>query len=202
MISKNRVNRKTKKRYKRAINNIIKGLGRKVAVYKQPVNSQCPNCYYDKFTRSSTGKCLFSSLYDADQRQSEWEADGNTTTMYKYFISGRCPICNGKGRLEVQRKVWINCLVIWDPESRNFGNQTVYTPAGSEGATIVKLKTDPKHFDLFKNSLKFEVDDITCRISRPPILRGLGNKATLVITGFTTDKSQVDSIERINNYLD
>jgi hypothetical protein len=200
MNRKNRVNPKTKRKYRKAIRNVVKGLGRKVKVYKPPLKTECPSCYFDKLTDRSTGKCKFGSLYEADQLQAEWEAAGNTEVLYKYFIKGRCPVCRGIGYRETQRKVWVECLVTWDPEARNFGNQMIYTPAGSEGSTIVRLKTDTKHFNLFRDCKKLDVDGVECKIARPPIMHGLGTQALLIITAFTTEKPQTDSNEILKEY--
>jgi len=175
---------------------VIKCLSRKVLVYKQSIKSQCSNCYYDKGTDSSTGKCKWTAL-EAKIKQSEWLADGNMSLQFKYFKVGRCPICLGKGFLETPRKVYTNCLITWNPDDRN---KMVYTPAGSEGSSVVQLKTDPKNFDTFKNCKKLVVDGVNCKLSKPPVLRGLGNQTVLVITAFTTDKPSIDSDEIIKDY--
>jgi hypothetical protein len=142
-------------------------------------------------TGKSTGKCKWTQT-EIEERQLD-------AAKYKYFRVGRCPICRGAGYLEIKRRSWADCLVTWNPESR-FGNDIVYTPAGTEGSTIVQLKTDPKHYDTFKNCDYLMVDGIECKLSRPPILRGLGNQAILIITAFTTDKPKIDSGEIIKEY--
>jgi len=189
------VSSKTKHRYKRAMNKVVKTLGRKIEVYKQPFKAECSNCYYDKLTDSSTGKCKWTPL-EARAKQIEYGIDNDL--RYKYFKVGRCPICKGRGYLETSRSVWVSCLVIWNPNNRN---SVSYTPAGTEGSTIVELKSDTKNFLLFKNCKKLVVDGINCRLSKPPILRGLGNQTTLVITAFTTDKASINSDEILKNYL-
>jgi hypothetical protein len=193
-----RVNKKTKDRYKRRIQSFIKGLSRKVTVYMIPKKSECPNCHFDKFVNRSTGKSKWT-ITEAGQKQDLWVAAGNTSIKYKYFLRGRCPICAGKGYLEVLRKKWVDCLVTWNPQGR-YGNEMVYTIAGSEGSTIVALKTDPKHFDTFKNCDKIVVDGVECKLSRPPLLRGLGNQSVLNIMAFTTEKPKVDTDEIIKDY--
>ena len=204
---KNRVHPRTKRKHKKAIRDVIKGLSRKITVYKQPLKSECPNCYYDKMTNSSTGKCKWTPA-QAYQKQQEWAAAYGATNeqcqtiiRYKYFSRGRCPVCKGLGYIETKRRTWADCLVTWDPRQSGAGNQMIYTPAGTEGSTIVQLKTDPKHYDLFKNSDYLVVDGIKCKISRPPILRGLGVQAILVVIAFTTEKPKVDSGELIKDYI-
>jgi hypothetical protein len=166
-------------------------------------------------TGRSTGKCRWTAA-QAVQKQMEWEAANPYTGnpgepsascigvsqeyRYKYFVKGRCPVCLGKGYLETKRKRWIDAVVAWDPSQRGSGNQMVYTPAGTEGSTIVQLKTDPKYYDLFKNSESLLIDGVECKMSRPPILRGLGNQAILVITAFTTEKPKIDTEEIIKDY--
>ncbi len=188
---RSRIRPKTKARFQERIRGVIKGLSRSVLVYKQPIKSECTNCYYDKTTGTSTGKCKWTSVQALAL---------NNSSLYKYFLKGRCPICKGQGYIETVRKAWSDCLVIWNPSSRGTDNAITYTPAGTEGSTIVMLKTHPKYFDLFKNAYKIVVDGINCKISRPPILRGLGNQAVLIITAFTTEKPKLDTDEIRKDY--
>jgi len=186
-----RIGKKTKRHYRGTIRDVIKKLSRKVQVYRQSIKSECPNCYYDKMTSSSTGKCKWTAAQALDK---------NDSTSYKYFTFGRCPICNGRGYLETQRKVWVDALVIWDPSQRGAGNQLIYTPAGTEGSTVVQLKVHPKYHDTFKNCSRLFVDGVECKISRPPILRGLGNQSILLVSAFTTEKPKIDTDEIIKDY--
>jgi hypothetical protein len=194
-----RIKPKTKERFQKRIRDVVKGLSRPVLVYKQPLKSECPNCFYDKLTDSSTGKCKWTPV-EALEKQVEWEVSGFSSIKYKYFLKGRCPVCKGLGYIETIRRTYADCLVIWNPSEGAQTNDIVYTPAGAEGSTIVMLKTHPKYFDLFKNADKLFVDGIECKISRPPILRGLGNQSVLIITAFTTEKPKVDSDEIIKDY--
>lgn len=188
MARHDRVRPKTKERYKRTMRSVIKGLGRNVAIYKQPVKSECPNCWFDKYTNRSSGKCKWT------------EAEADAEARYTYFRIGRCPVCLGKGYLETQRKIWVDCLVSWNPSERRGGNEMIYTPAGTEGSTVVRLKSDPKHYNNFKDCSKLEIDGIECKLSRPPSMRGLGNQTLLIITAFTTEKPKIDSGEIIKDY--
>ena len=193
-----RIGSKAKEKFRKAIKDVIKGLSRKVQVYKQPILSNCPNCYFDKYTSKSTGKCRWT-LEEASQKQLDWEVVHPGELRFKWFAVGRCPVCKGSGYLEIKRRAWADCLVIWNPENR-YGNDITYTAAGTEGSTIVQLKTDPRHYDLFKSCSKIVVDGVDCKLSRPPILRGLGNQAVLIISAFTTDKPKIDSNEIIKDY--
>lgn len=193
-----RISPKTRDRFRKSIRDVLKGLSRKVQVYKQPIKSECTNCYFDKMTGRSTGKCRHS-LEESEQLQAAWVAEHPGEVRFKYFRLGRCPICRGVGYLEIRRRAWADCVVIWNPSSR-YDNNTVYTPAGTEGSSVVQLKTDPKYYDLFKNCERIIVDGVECKLSRPPILRGLGNQSVLIIESFTTDKPKIDSGEIIKEY--
>jgi hypothetical protein len=196
-INRTRISKRVKDKHKKAIRNVINGLSRKVDVYKQPRKLECPNCYYDKLTNSSTGKCKWTPV-EAIEKQ--LALGPNASLQYKYFKFGRCPVCRAQGYLTIIRRTWADCLVTWDPGSRGSNNSVTYTPAGTEGSTIVQLKTDPKNYDLFKNSDKIVVDGVECKLSKPPILRGLGTQAILIITAFSTEKLSIDSGEIIKDY--
>lgn len=192
-----RISPKTKDRFRKSIRDVIHGLSRKVLIYKQPIKHACPNCYYDKMTGRSTGKCKWT-VDEAEQKQLEWAATHPGEIRFKWFRMGRCPICRGQGYLEIKRRAWADCLVIWSPG--RYDNNNVYTPAGTEGSTAVQLKTDPKRYDLFKNCERIIIDGVECKLSKPPLLRGLGNQAVLIIDAFTTDKPKIDSGEIIKEY--
>ena len=97
-INRTRISKRVKEKQRDAIRNVIKGLSRKILVYKQPKKLECPNCYYDKFTEHSTGKCKFDSVLDAIDAQATYESNGGTGLRYKYFKFGRCPVCRGDRR--------------------------------------------------------------------------------------------------------
>lgn len=185
----------TKERFKHSMRDVVKGLSRKVFVYKQSIKRECDNCYFDKFTSKSTGKCKWT-IEEAEAMQIDYAIIHPGQIHYKWFKTGRCPICKGNGFLETKRRVCINCLVTWGAGS----NDSVYTPAGTEGATVVQLKTDTKHFELFNSCSNIVVDGIECKMDRPPICRGLGDQAILVISAFTTQKPKINSGEIIKEY--
>ncbi len=193
---KRRLSNKTKKRYQKVIRSLIKDFGRPIEVYRQPVKHECFNCYYDKLTDSSTNTCKWT-LSESLQKQQDYEDSGGIGVNYRYFVRGRCPVCKGRGYLETIRKVWVDCKITWAPGS---GNDMVYTAAGTEGSTIVELKVNPKYYDLFKNCKSIKVDGVECKISKAPVLRGLGNQAIMIVTAFTTDKPKIDSGEILKDY--
>ena len=189
---------RTKDKYKKAVSRLISDLSKTVVVYKQPAKQECFNCYFDSLTNKSTGKCKWTAVEIVD-KQSEWELSGGTGIRYKYFIRGRCPICDGKGYIEFLRKKNIKCIVNWAPRE----NDIIQTQAGLAGATPVLLKTDPSNIDLFKNCDKVVIDGIDCVISAPPMLRGIGNESVLFVMALTTKSVREPvSTERIKGYYD
>lgn len=192
-----RISDKTKRKYKKRINSVIKDLGRPIEVFKQPAKHECLNCYYDKLTNTSTNDCKWT-VQEASQKQQEYIDSGGIGLRYKFFSKGRCPVCKGQGYLVTIRKVWIDCKITWSP--RNQGNDLTYTAAGVEGSTIVELKVDPKYYDTFKNCSSLRIDGIECKLSTIPVMRGLGNKSLMIITAFTTEKPSIDRDEKIKDY--
>jgi hypothetical protein len=177
-----RIHEKTRNRFKRAITDVIDGLSRKVTVYKKPIINECYNCFYDKATNSSTGKCKWTKE-EADLKQSQYESSGGIGLRYKFFKFGRCPVCKGKGHNETQRKVYVDSLITWNPENRN--SYITYTPAGTSGTILVELKADVRYEELFRECHKVVVDGVDCKLSKIPIIRGIGGGAVLVVTLFT-----------------
>lgn len=173
-----RVSVKTKDRYKKSIQGLVSGMSREIVIYQPELRQECPNCYYDKVNDRSAGIPKSSP------------GDPN------YFLSGRCPVCLGKGVIITRRKKCISGLVIWNPigDSMNVRN---YTPAGYDSATRVEIKVDPCHLDLIKESTYIIIDGVLCKLSNPPIIRGLGNKSLLIAHLFVDTKSSVDSGEYV-----
>jgi len=113
-----------------------------------------------------------------------------------YFAVGRCPVCLGKGVLVTTRRKCIDGIVVWNPSGEKM-NSLTFTEAGFEGATKVEIKTDPCNLDLIKNAKYVLIDGLKCKLSNPPIIRGIGEKDILVAQFFTTDKPRKNSGERL-----
>lgn len=182
------VSDKAKNSYKKAIKNVVNDIGKVVSIYFLSRKSECPNCYYDNVNEKSSGKCKWSST-EAAEKQAEWESQGNTSIRYKYFVKGRCPVCDGVGFLKVVRRRNIKCIVNWG-NYRGNENEVVQTPAGKEGSTNVLLKTDPKFIEFFKRCDKIKVDGVNCELSDPPIVRGIGKDSVLVVLAYSSEKLQ------------
>ncbi len=178
---KKRVSNYTKARYKKIVGSLINDLSKAVEVFKKPLKNECPNCYFDKTTNTSTNTCRWT-LPETLQKQQEYVNSGGIGIRYKFFSKSRCPICKGKGFLEVFRKQWVNCKVTWNPlDTSDF----LVGPSGIDTKLLVELKTDPKYLQLFSTCDTIKIGDISCKLYKPPIVRGLGNDSILVVIAFT-----------------
>jgi len=65
---------------------------------------------------------------------------------------------------------------------------------------LCNSKRTQKIMIYLKISIKIVVDGVECKLSRPPVMRGLGTQALLIITAFTTEKPKVSSSEVIKDY--
>lgn len=171
-----RIGRKTKKKFKKSWDRVKNGLSRTITVYLTGTKSECPNCYYDKVNRASSG------VYK----------DGGA----HYFVTGRCPVCNGKGILTTVRRTYIKGIVIWNPSGDKL-NVALSGQPGLQSATIVEIKTDTKYMNTLKNSNYVIIDGLKCKLATPPILRGIGSQQILVAHFFTTDKLNPDGGESL-----
>ena len=170
---------KAKKRWKQSMSRLVNGLGRRIVVYLQDLRSECPNCYYDKVHDKSSGIPKVSP--------------GSPT----YFTVGRCPVCTGRGVITTSRKKCIDGIVLWNPQG-NATNNLTFSEAGREGATSVELKTDICYLDIIKEAKHLLIDGVKCKLSNPPIIRGVGGKSVLIASFFTTDKPRIGSGENVN----
>jgi len=179
MSRNRRIGTKAKSKWKQGMARLVDGLGRRVLVYLPDRRSECPNCYYDKVHAKSSGICKVSP------------------SNPNYFTIGRCPVCYGLGVLTTTVRRCIHAMVIWDPQGNAINNLT-FSPAGMEGATTVELKTDICHLDVIKQAKYVSIDGIRCKLSHPPIVRGVGGKAVLIVSFVTMDKPRISSSEEIN----
>ena len=168
---------KAKRRWRDTMTRFINGLGRKIMIYIQDRRVDCPNCYYDSVHDKSSGVCKVSPASPT------------------YFTIGRCPVCNGAGVLISTRKKCVEGLVQWSPDINNL----TFTEGGFNSITSVTIKMDPCYLDLIKNAKYISVDGVHCKLSKPPVLRGIGEQSVLIATFVTVDKIRTDSGEHIIN---
>lgn len=198
-MPKTRIHKKTRDRFKKAMRDVVDNLGRQIKIFKEIKRGVCPNCFYDKSTESSTGKCKWKTPLEAREKQFAYEAEGNTDLRYKYFKAGRCPICRGVGYLVTHKRFWVKCIVNWDLSTES--NEIIHTQAGRGSSTVVTLKTDPKYINTFLDCKRIEVDGVSCILEAPPTIRGLGNQTVLLIRCIADSKLKKSSREKLKDYI-
>jgi len=176
----------TKQKYKKNIQKFINDLSQTVFVYTLSSKAQCTNCHFDSVNNKSTGKCKWTPV-EAAQKQAALVAEGISEVRYKYFLNGRCPVCTGIGFIQAIRKRAIKGIIHWATDDETKENGIIQTPAGLEGATIVLVKTDPIHKELFAKCDKIKIQGTECKLMKPPFIRGVGNLSVLIVAAYTID---------------
>jgi len=179
MSRNKKIGSKAKERWDKSMHRVIDGLGRRIIVYLPDRRSECPNCYYDKVHDKSSGIA---------------KVDSNSPT---YFTYGRCPVCADKGVITTSIKKCIEGMVVWNPQG-NATNNLTFSEAGMEGATSVEIKTDVCYLDIIKQSKHVVIDGVRCKLSNPPIIRGIGGQSILIAYFITMDKPRKGSGEYAN----
>jgi len=161
------IGRRTKKVWSDTIHDkLVAGLGRCIRVNLKDLEIDCPNCYYDVVHKASTNKYYLGGP--------------------KPFTHGRCPVCGGKGKLLVSRFKDIHVLVNWIDLSTS--NSLEFLEGGAVSSSVVRIKADPKYFELLNSCKSIEVDGFTCVLAKPIVLRGLGSRKILIAYFLAEDK--------------
>ena len=85
------------------IKQLIADLGRNVTFVLNPQQVDCPNCGFD-FTNNRSNNVHTPNASGA--------------SFNKSFTTGqRCPVCQGRGKLEFPRQIVHKCLVGFQPQS-------------------------------------------------------------------------------------
>jgi hypothetical protein len=156
--------------YQEGIDAIINQLGKSIKIINDPVETICPNCYYDSNTKRSSGR------YKSDNPET---LNG---PLHKPFVDGqRCPVCKGRGKLtETPNETEIKATIKWNPKEDiiNDDGTRVALPDG-----ICRIKTFVTNYNKIKNAKEFQVafneptqgspEYISCYLFRQPVPRGL-----------------------------
>jgi len=133
--------------YQSRINALINQLGKHVFLEFPPVQTPCPNCYYDSIRRRSNGV---------------YRSGGP-----RPFVRGRkCPHCKGVGLLSESSNECIHALLKWNPK-----NSEDYGISMSKHNGIVRIKTYLDHMSSLMRAqtaiVNYDIKDIlTFRVKR------------------------------------
>jgi len=159
-----------RKIYKDLIKQVVEDLHKPIVAYLPPEEVDCPDCIYDFANKKSSG--TFDSSFVTPV-----VIFGNTINPQP-FTRGRCPVCLGAGILTNDVIKNIKALVKWNPRRSDVIDST---PAGREGAPIVRIKVLRSDFDTVVSARYFVIDGIRCELNEPPTVRGLGTQEELVV---------------------
>lgn len=88
------------------IEQLISDLGRNVRFILPPQQVDCPNCGFD---------------YSAGRSNGIYTANASGSSLNKSFPAGhRCPVCQGKGKLEFSREITHKSLIGFGPSPEEF----------------------------------------------------------------------------------
>jgi hypothetical protein len=148
---------------------LIKDLSRSVTLgFPESVTVNCPNCYYDGASDSSTSiwTGLSGDITVFSGTSSEY------TVVAKPFRQ-KCPVCGGTGALSIQRQTTIQAHVKWTNNKIATDSTYPVTPAGYEGQETVRIRADSRHYDDFVKATYFIVDGVTVKPASPPYIRSM-----------------------------
>lgn len=161
-----------KKTYKNLVKQVIKDLGESIQLYYAPVETACPNCYWDPVNKQS--KNVYNSSFIAPV------VIYDVTINPQSFTRGRCPVCKGAGILYSFTPIVVKALVKWSPED----SEMEYSVAGKEGMNIVRVKARKTYYVKIRDCNYAMIDGVKCELLKPPVFRGLGKDDEMVVAFF------------------
>lgn len=162
------------KKFGRILKNVVKELSKRIILATVRRDQACPNCFFDSTSGKSSGVCK--------------RPEGHSY----YFKYGRCPICGGKGTIDVKTKRCINASIVWKGagSSTSEENELVFNEYGLEGYSVARLKTDVCNLELLESCDNVVIDGINFVLHTPSIIDGLGGKHVLVVYVRSAEKNK------------
>ena len=144
------------------IKQLIADLGRTITLILPPQQVDCPNCGFDFVNQRS------NNIYTPN-------ASGDS--LNKSFPAGqRCPVCQGKGRLEFSRTVDYKSLVGFGPAPEEFN----YTEYGLTPDQVLRTKNALSIFNDINMAQYAIIDGFECEKITIPRKTGLRDLAFIV----------------------
>jgi len=159
-----------RKLYHDLLTEVIEDLHKPITAHMPPIKADCPNCQYDTANKKSSG--VYNNTFVAPV------IIFGSTINPAPFTRGRCPVCHDIGFLTSQITKPLKALVRWNPKS---ASDLEITPAGREGAPIVRIKVARPHYNTVMAAEYFTVDGMRCVLNEPATIRGLGTQEEMVI---------------------
>ncbi len=145
--------------YQNRIKQLIADLGRNVTFTLIPHQIDCPNCGWD---------------YSQNRSNNIYTSNSSGVNFNKTFPTGqRCPVCQGRGRLEFQRSAVYKCLIGFGPAPEEFD----YKFYGLEPTQVIRLKNALAIFEDLDKSQYANIDGFECEKITIPRKSGLRDLA-------------------------
>ncbi len=158
------------KRFKKIWNRVRDEISRCFIVVLVNPEAPCPNCYYSSAEHASSG---------------QYKPGGP-----KPFRYGRCPVCGGKGVLEIKIKKKIPGDIVWKGRASAMAKESllIFDIPGEEDMNIVRIKVDLCYRDIINKADHLIVDGYKCSLYRPLAEAGITTPASLTFYAKTRDK--------------
>ena len=144
------------------IKQLISDLGRNVTFNLTPQQLDCPNCGWD-YTQSRS-----NNIYTSN-------ASGDNYN--KPFPTGqRCPVCQGKGKLNIARTITHKCLIGFAPPPEEFN----YESYGLVPDQVIRLKNALSVYTDIDKAQFATIDGFECEKIAIPRKTGLRDLAFMV----------------------
>ena len=180
-------NQRIQKQIRRMSDKIYNDTSIDIFVYGDPTDWDCPNCYYDHSTDSSTGVHDTSFVSPT--------IINGVSIEPKPFTRGRCPVCRGAGKIELENKKIMRAYVRWDPPTDGKGDFEELT-LGTEGSNIVMVRTASKNYEAIRGCNYVIIDGVRCELFRPPIIRRAGREGLSVVAFFRSSEEGFSTTTR------
>jgi rubredoxin len=141
--------------YQDRITQLIADLGRNVTFTLTPHELNCPNCGFD---------------YTLNRSNNIYTSNASGVNFNKSFPTGtRCPVCQGKGKLEFSRTAIHKCLIGFGPAPEEFD----YRLYGLIPTQVIRLKNRSNIIEDLEKSQFAIIDGYECEKIAIPRKSGL-----------------------------
>jgi hypothetical protein len=141
--------------YQSRIMNLIADGGRDVTFTLTPQHINCPNCGWD---------------YTQNRSNNTYTPNASGVNYNKSFATGtRCPVCHGRGKLEIPRTTIHKCLIGFAPAPEEFDP----TPYGLVPSQVIRLKNAISIIEDLEQAQYAIIDGFECEKITIPRKTGL-----------------------------
>ena len=153
------ITQRDKDNFKARFDGLIDDLNRSVTIHFKPSNQSCPNCFFNRSTRRSSGILDTTNPNPAGPLNIPFQ-NGSV-----------CPVCVGAGKLKTAR----NTTIIATIGKKIDEFDDIAQQLGRRPVNLVKLRTKIDVLQDVKDAERATIDGRTYRRVMPVITQGLGD---------------------------